>query len=330
MRISKPSLRSLPAVRHGKYLGAMLMFFFFLLTTPFVQAQDFERVDAAIQLYPEKFENAEEFSRLIGRDFETDADKVRAMYSWMVRNIAYDPDEYKKFNYNFKSYRERNEKEQATRKKIIARTLQEGVAVCEGYAMVFERLCELQGIPNYLVRGDTKASFNDIGRPFKNNHMWNVATIDGQPYLFDVTWGAGKYNGRFIRDISYFWFQTPPELFFNSHYPAQYEDAFLSEAVSREEFSNRPLIMHNSIRLENIEKPSSGIISDEASSGLIKFHIKMKPPKTIIYSYGNQKKEVSTIRMKSDEIFFEVPLELGAEWLLLYFDEKPVLGYLLK
>ena len=306
------------------------MFFFFLLITPFVQAQDFERVDAAIQLYPETFENAEQLSRLIQRDFETDAEKVRAMYSWMVRNIAYDPDEYKKFNYNFKSYRERNEKEEATRKKIIARTLQEGVAVCEGYAMVFERLCELQGIPNYLVRGDTKATFNDIGRPFKNNHMWNVATIDGRPYLFDVTWGAGKYNGRFIRDISYFWFQTPPESFFNSHYPAQYEDAFLSEAVSREEFARRPIIINDTILSENIESPSTGIISDEANSGVIEFRLQIKSPNTITYSFGGEKKKVSEIGVEGGSVVFEVPLELGAEWLLISFDDQPALGYVIE
>ncbi|NND62690.1 MAG: hypothetical protein HKN48_05805 [Flavobacteriaceae bacterium] len=161
-----------------KFLSVWL-FLFGLLCSINLYAQDYERVDATIQLYPDRFKSAEELSRFIERDFTSEENKVRAIYGWIINNVAYEPEEYEKFNFNFKNFRERNEKEEKTRKKVIARTLQKGVAVCEGYAMLFERLCELQGISNYLVRGDIKSNFNDIGRSFKNSHMWNVAVIDG-------------------------------------------------------------------------------------------------------------------------------------------------------
>lgn len=177
-------------------------------------AQDYKRVDASIQLYPATFKSPEDLSKFISRDFKSDEEKVRAMYSWIIHNIAYDPDEYKNFNYGFKDYRERNAKEEKTRNKIIIKTIQTGIAVCEGYAMLLERLCELQGISNYLVRGDTKTNFRDIGREFSKGHMWNVIIIDDQPHLFDPTWGAGKYHERFIKDPTYYYYKTPPDHFF--------------------------------------------------------------------------------------------------------------------
>ncbi len=195
-------------LRRSKYLICVLMVAVFSGFGSI--AQDYERIDASILLYPKYFDTPEQFSKFISRDFSTDEEKVRAIYSWIILNVSYDPEEYKRFNFNFKNLRERNAKEENTRAKVIQRTLNKGVAVCEGYAMLFEKMCELQGIQNYLVRGDIKSNFNDIDRPFKNSHMWNIAILDGETYLFDPTWGAGKYNGKFIREPSYFYYKTDP------------------------------------------------------------------------------------------------------------------------
>lgn len=309
------------------YGKAVIVFSFFWMNVTLVHAQNYEQVDATIQLYPKSFENPEQLSKFISRDFSSEEDKVRAIYSWIVNNIAYEPKEYKQFNYNFKNYRERNQKEEATRKKIIKRTLQKGIAVCEGYAMLFERLCELQEINNYLVRGDTKASFNDIGRAFKKNHMWNIAIIDGEPYLFDPTWGAGKYNGKFIKEPTYFYYKTPPELFFKTHYPAMYEDALIDTVISKEVFSNMPIIIPEALRREDVEKPLNGIISSEDDDGIITFQIRNINPATVSYSFGNKQITIEKIEKDNNIIRFDVPLELGVSTLLIYFDGTPALGY---
>ncbi|OAB79912.1 transglutaminase domain-containing protein [Cochleicola gelatinilyticus] len=309
--------------------GARLVLFVLLFVGSFSIsfAQDYERVDATIQLYPEEFQNAEALSKLISRDFFTSEEKVRAIYSWIIQNVAYDPEEYKQFNFSFKDYRERNTKEEKTREQIIKRTLQKGVAVCEGYALLFEKLCELQGIPNYLVRGDTKAGFQDIGRPFKKSHMWNVATIDGKSYLFDPTWGAGRYNGTFIKDPSYFYFKTPPELFFKNHYPDMYEDAFIDEVISKEVFASMPIIIPEKLRREDVEMPLNGIISSQGANGEVTFQLRNVNPELISYSYGASKKEVTRIKKEDNRLHFVVPLQIGVENLLIYFDGEPALGY---
>ncbi|MBX2826780.1 MAG: hypothetical protein KTR22_01370 [Flavobacteriaceae bacterium] len=301
-----------------------------LFCISFLQAQDYERIDATIELYPNRFNSAEELSAFITRDFQTDEEKVRAMYTWIIHNVAYEPDEYKKFNFNFKNYRERNQKEEKTRKKVIARTLQEGIAVCEGYAMLFERLCELQGISNYLVRGDIKTHFDDIGRPFRKTHMWNVVFIDNQPFLFDATWGAGKYRGKFIKEPSYFYYKTPPELFGNTHYPHQGEDTFLDPSFTRQVFADMPLIIAQNVTLQHIQRQKEGVISSQKEDGLIPFSVAVDGVDKVSYSYsmGKEVKDIEVARGETLE--FTVPIELGGENLLIYFNDKPALGYKIK
>jgi len=292
-------------------------------------AQDYERVDASIELYPTSFKNAEDLSNFITRDFTSEEEKVRAIYTWIINNVAYEPEEYKKFNFNFKNYRERNLKEEKTRKKVIQRTLEKGIAVCEGYAMLFERLCELQGISSYLVRGDIKTNFNDIGRPFKRVHMWNVVIIDAHPFLIDATWGAGKYRGKFVKEPSYFYYKTPPMLFANTHYPHLEEDAFLSFPFSREAFAAMPILIRQGLTMDDVETPKEGIISSEDDDGIINFRIKNAKPAVVSYSYGKEKETVQ-FTVENEAIQFEVPIVLGKKHLLIYFDDKPALGYRVK
>ena len=292
-----------------------------------IQAQDMERVDAVIQLYPKTFDAPEELSKFISRDFTSEEEKVRAIYSWIIENIIYDPEEYERFNFNFKNYRERNQKEEKTREKVIKRTLQKGVAVCEGYAMLMEKLCELQGIKSYLVRGDTKTNFGDIGRAFNKSHMWNVIIIDDKPYLFDPTWGAGKYNGRFIKDPTYFYYKTPPEQFFKSHYPDIFEDAFVDKNVSRQEFALMPIIIHKELLLDAIENPKSGILRSDAYFGEIPFAIKTSAEYQVSFSYGGEIVPLDTAKTENNRLEFNVPLELGEDKLIIYFDGKPALAY---
>jgi hypothetical protein len=309
------------------YKGILLILAFLCCTQGYsLLAQDFERIDAVILLYPKTVDSPEELSKFITRDFTTEEEKVRAIYSWIIENVAYDPEAYKMFNYNFKNYRERNQKEEKTRKKIIEFTLKSGLAVCEGYAMTFEKLLEIQGIPNYLVRGDTKTHFKDIGRSFDTNHMWNVALIDEQPFLFDLTWGAGKFTDKFIKEPSYFYYKTDPGLFFKTHYPDMLEDAFVGEMVSREDFAFRPILIQKELRLNQIVRPKYGMLESADFFGEIPFLLEALEVKKVSYSFGNKKKELVFLQ-ENNQLSFSVPIELGKENLLIFFDDQPALAY---
>ena len=318
---------NLAQIRTWKELKGVTSFILLLLFYSTTIAQDYERVDATILLYPEKFDSPEQLSKFISRDFISEEDKVRGIYSWIIQNVSYDPDEYKKFNYNFKDYRERNTKEEKTRKKIIERTLKKGVAVCEGYAMLFEKLCELQGVSNYLVRGDIKTNFNDIGRPFKNSHMWNVAVIEGKPFLFDPTWGAGKFIGKFIKEPSYFFYKTDPNQLFKTHYPSMFEDAFIGGIITREVFAAMPLIISENLQIDDIETPFSGIIASDAYFDEIAFVIRNDETTEVDYSYGDEILAANKVENTGGKLHFAVPLQKGEETLLIYFNKQPALGY---
>lgn len=82
-----------------------------------------------------------------------------AIHDYIVLNTAYDTNQSGKHKYT--SY-------------LAYGALIDGSAVCQGYASAFNLLCREAGIFSYAVSAD--------------NHMWNVAIIDGFPLIYDVTW----------------------------------------------------------------------------------------------------------------------------------------------
>jgi len=300
-----------------------------LFISSFSFSQDFARVDATIQLYPETFEDVKKFDSFLSRDFNSDEEKVRAIYGWLINNVSYDPEAYKLFNYTFKNYKERNQKEERTRKKIINYTLETGKAICEGYAMTFEKLLTLQGIENYLIQGDTKTHFKDIDRKFNLNHMWNAIKLNETWYLFDATWGAGKYNGKFIKEPSYYFYKVLPEELIKTHYPEDISDAFLKTSIPFEIFSNQPIYINPSLVLADVETSFNGLIDTNQENDSITFGI-IKKAKTIDYAYDGLKNTVKLIATNDSLTQFTIPLQRDAKTLLIYLDDKPVLGYRLK
>lgn len=295
-------------------------------------AQSNKEVDLIIELYPTTVASPQQLANYISRDFSTQEAKVRAIYSWLIKNVAYDPSQYKMFNYSFKKYRDGNKKEEITRNKIIKHTLQTGKAVCEGYAMTFEKLCELQDISAYLVRGDTKTNFDDIGRSFALNHMWNIAVIDQKPYLFDATWGAGKYTTKFIKEPSYYYYKIAPHYLINTHYPAQFEDALLTETITSKTFFEQPLLIKKGFTIDQIlSKQTNGILHLNSYDGVIAFKIESAMP-NISYTYGEKLIPVNELVYDTSEntTTFTIPVVLGAQTLLIYFNEQPAIGYLVK
>lgn len=65
----------------------------------------------------------------------------------------------------------------------VAYTVNEGKAVCDGYAKTFYFLCKLNGIDCVTVTGDAT---NSDGRT--ETHAWNKVKINDKWYALDVTW----------------------------------------------------------------------------------------------------------------------------------------------
>ena len=65
-------------------------------------------------------------------------------------------------------------------------------AVCNGYAMAFEYLCQVAGIPCCTVSG--QASHIPADSDQDGGHAWNVVCIKGKWYEVDTTWDDYEYQ----------------------------------------------------------------------------------------------------------------------------------------
>lgn len=303
----------------------LLILVVYVLGNVSLYSQNFEQVDATLQLYPSTFFSDEALAARIERDFDNTLDKVAAAYGWLINNVAYEPKEYNLYRLQYRFLEERNQKMETSRNAIITRTLSKNIAVCEGYALTLERLCNLMKISAYVVRGDVKTQISDINRPFAKTHMWLVVLVDGKAMLIDPTWGAGRYEEAFVKAPSYRFFNTDPAQFIKTHYPEVWEDAYLDQAITRDEFIKKPLIISEELTWDQTY-PKLGAIKVKTLKSGVTFKV-VQELKDVSYSIngGPQiKVEVST---ENNIFFFTVVTKAKTGALIIYEVGKPILGY---
>ena len=98
----------------------------------------------------------------------TTYDKVKAVHDYICNNVSYS---YRTLDYNsdvqfYKAY--------------DAMFYHE--AVCNGYALLFQKFMDKMGIPSYIISGVYRPSSTGDG------HSWNIVNIDGKWYHIDCTW----------------------------------------------------------------------------------------------------------------------------------------------
>ena len=105
----------------------------------------------------------EELSDEICADSDSDAEKVQAIYNWMIANFEYDYDYQTLLQYF-----------------DVRRTLSTRKGVCYDFANMFAALCRSQSIPCYVVDG---TPYNRA----TEDHTWNRVYYDGCWWDLDVT-----------------------------------------------------------------------------------------------------------------------------------------------
>ena len=109
------------------------------------------------------FEQAVEDALLVIEPGMTDLEKAIALHDYIILNTAYDYDSLLANNVPKVSY-------------SAYGVLVNGVAVCNGYALAYKYLCELQGIECLMVTSDSM------------NHAWNLIKLGDHYYHVDATW----------------------------------------------------------------------------------------------------------------------------------------------
>lgn len=261
-----------------------------------VQAQDYARVDARVAQYPTTFGSAEALAVQIQKDFSSDSERVRAIYTWLATNIAYDMDEYlngeRLIRFQYRTQQELQEKQNAIREYSITNTLNDNKAVCEGFAQTFKKVCELMGIRSLFIEGYSKVGVQDIGRnPTIGDHAWNAVKINNQWKLIDVTWASGAANGRVWRQrFNDFYFFTDPDDFVKNHLPSTQGLSFSSNEPTKAEFFAAPIYSRGYFKNDiELLGPSKGELRAQTNA-LLTFNIKEPRPEVELhYAFGGER-----------------------------------------
>lgn len=129
----------------------------------------------------------------------SDYDKIKAIYDYMCKNIAYDYDGLAA----------------GTDRTIYSAyaALVKKKAVCQGYAILFYRLALEMGLDARVITGTSSGE----------GHAWNIVKLENKYYNLDATWDAGrtKYD-YFLKGSKDFSDHTSDEEFLSSKFTSVY------------------------------------------------------------------------------------------------------------
>jgi hypothetical protein len=292
-----------------------IAFLFLFLNTIFLHSsysQQYNAIDNIVLKYP-KFSSPESAAEQIEKDFTTEYDKARAIYSWIALNIKYDYKEYlnppRAIRFSYRNEADKQRQIQQLKDKTWQKAFDSKKAVCEGFTLLYQHLASLVGLKCEVIRGDSKRLLSDIGRENSlSNHAWNTVQIGRKWILVDPTWGQGYYDSNrklMVNHFSSVYFDTDPKYFFAKHFPDS--GTYLGDKLDKDEFLNGPLIFDVAIEGDHeILTPDSGII--QANQGdKITFRIKnISKSETLYYLKKNQPVKIENPREVRGALEFQV------------------------
>lgn len=210
-------------MRHTLLLLSCLCSFFVLAQKKQKIQKNYDLVDAKMDKMPAEYnQSMDNISDYIKSNFQTESDRIRAVFYWTANNISYDADNMFEVKFD-ESLQDR-----------IVRTFKAQKGTCFDYANIFNQLATSIGIKSVVVNGYTK--WNKV-KVDNLSHSWNAARIDNKWYLFDPTWGSGYViNGMFTRRLDNNNFKVDPELMINTHMPFDYLWQLREYPITNQEF----------------------------------------------------------------------------------------------
>ncbi len=203
--------------------------------------------------------------------------KARAIFRWVTDNIAYDCRYFNKTAYKGKEPEtfECNSDDSldcVIRKNVwemryINHLLDSRKAVCQGYAMLFKKMCNIAGMESEVIPGYIRTEEYQIGSPGELDHAWNAVRINGNYYLVDATWAAGscskKDNGKlkeFHKHFDDYYWLTPADEFARDHYPEEPKWVLIAN-FTKDKFSANPYYAPEVMHSIKLLTPYTGIIA---------------------------------------------------------------------
>lgn len=158
---------------------------------------------------------------------------VRAarIHDWIALNVSYDLDSY------VQGLHPRSD---------VGTTLNRRMAVCAGYAELFDAMAERAGLESVTVEGYGRGTaYHVFGEdvPGEANHAWNAVKLGDAWTLLDVTWDAGRVvDGTWERHFSRDLLGADPSLFATTHLPDDPSWQLLPTPLSAADLLARPAL----------------------------------------------------------------------------------------
>lgn len=201
--------------------------------------------------------------------------KARAIFKWITENIRYDYKYYNKYYYKGKepkTYKCKDDKDCEAQRifwetKYIDKILRKKKAVCQGYSMLFKKMCDIAGLKSETIPGYIRTEYYQVGTIGKLDHAWNSVWIDSAYYLLDATWAAGgcgkNDDGKllsFQKSFDNYYWLTPADDFARNHFPQSNKWTLLSN-YSKDSFAANPYYFPSEIKNIKLITPASGIVA---------------------------------------------------------------------
>lgn len=247
--------------------------------------------------------------------FSADADKARAIYSWIAGNITVDIKKYLKGETSSPTMVPgSNTGNDADPDASLNKILKKKKGLPADYANLFLRMCNIAGIKATVVKGTYRMNPRLAGRIIKvSNDYWNAVFIDGKWYIADIFSGSGEIDRtkkKFIRKFRGEFFNIEPETAIMSHFPESDQNQFLYTSVKREDMAKLPVPGYGFLKFGVSDfSPKSGLHESIKQSGLI---IKMKfskSPEKILMLEGSRRTEIKPFKNREGYSF--IAIELG-------------------
>jgi transglutaminase/protease-like cytokinesis protein 3 len=210
----------------------------------FTQAKkiDLYRVDQDVENI--KSTSPASLAQKLTSPYTTEIEKTRAIFRWISDNITYKTRDFTRRpsqDVRNKLLDDDTSPIKPLNERVADDVLENGTAVCDGYARLFKTLCDYAGITSEIITGYARGSKGT--RRFGSNHTWNAVYIDSSWQLMDITWACGymsMYGDRFIQEFDENYFMTPPAKFIEEHYPDNLQWTLMTDPPLMAEFRNSP------------------------------------------------------------------------------------------
>ncbi|PCH71583.1 MAG: hypothetical protein COC06_01220 [Bacteroidales bacterium] len=218
----------------GMYKKSTIIIIIILTSLELVKAQEptfgkYGTIDRHVKRTPDSISN----NIVLLHDYlivaaESDEDKIRAFYIWIITNIKYKDQVELLYAPNLFFYMGSNNCSSPVC------VLKKREAVCEGFSKLFQFFCTYSGLESYTIGGyiTKNGALQD-----RATHSWNVVKINDEWRFFDLTWANAILHHSGIKSKTNEFYMVPPEEFIVSHLPIIPMWQFLNTPISIQIFN---------------------------------------------------------------------------------------------